>query len=149
MDLGYNNLLELPDSIGSLTTLEKLDVHENPRLRTVSPKMKYLTNLRKVKFEWSNITYLPPGIGRKMLKNGTNVSNPLNHLTLDGNNYLRNFPVSLADAPLERVTLWGTKVCDGETPMLDPAFEHMSNLSATWCCPKALGQKKTTEGRVK
>ena len=55
-----------------------------------------------------------------------------------GSAFLSALPASLADAPLERVGLWGTGLCDGETPLLDAAFDDLVAASVISCCLRPL-----------
>ena len=66
LDLGYNQISELPPEIYALTSLKKLRLHHN-QLKTLSPEISALYKLEELVLDNNQIQELPQGI--KQLKN--------------------------------------------------------------------------------
>src|SRR5665647_343915 len=62
LNLSYSNLTTLPDSIGQLTLLQKLDVSGN-QLTTLPDSIGQLTQLRELNVSHNQLTSLPDSIG--------------------------------------------------------------------------------------
>ena len=60
-------------------------------------------------------------------------------MDLDGNKFLSNLPSSLVNASsLEVVQMYNTKLCDGEVPKLEDAFDDLIEARVIRCCLKEL-----------
>jgi Leucine-rich repeat (LRR) protein len=66
LDLGHNEITEIPDQISRLTSLEQLWVNSNP-VRTISPELYQCSKLKVIDLRDTEIKDVPREVGR--LKN--------------------------------------------------------------------------------
>ncbi|MFB3390078.1 leucine-rich repeat domain-containing protein [Flavobacterium sp. LAR06] len=116
LDLSHNDLTDLPSDLNELSTLTKLNLFSNKKLRYLPDSICECLNLRELIVRETKIKELPYDLGK--------LSN-LESLDVSQNRRLLFLPISTGDlSNLKELNLSGSKISD-----LPTSFSKLSNLT--------------------